>query len=107
MAAGSENSKEERCREAGGQMVDGHCIMPEVTFPTFIMSLNTTVLYHLGELADPVTGDKVKDLILAKHTIDTLEMLKKKTDGNLEADEKKMLNDILYDLKIRYVRICG
>lgn len=107
MTAKSDKSAGEKCRDAGGQMIDGNCVMPEVSFSAFIMSLNTTVLYHLGELADPVTGDKVKDLVLAKHTIDTLELLKNKTEGNLKEDERNMLNDILYDLKMRYVRNCG
>ncbi len=88
-------------------MIDGNCVLPEVTFPAFVMSLNTTVLYHLGELADPTSGERIRDLTLAKHTIDTLEMLKEKTEGNLKPDEKHMLNDILYDLKMRYVRVCG
>ncbi|MFP3984389.1 MAG: DUF1844 domain-containing protein [Desulfurivibrionaceae bacterium] len=107
MAADSGKPEEEKCREAGGRMVDGQCVMPEVTFSALVMSLNTTVLYHLGELPDPVKGDRIKDLVLAKHTIDTLEMLKEKTEGNLAQDEKNMLSEILYDLKMRYVKSCG
>ena len=83
---------------------DGKCRMPEVTFSAFIMSLSTSALFHLGEISDPSSGEKRKDLGLAKHAIDTLDMLEKKTRGNLDADEKSMLADILYDLKLRYVK---
>lgn len=85
---------------------DGKCMMPEVTFTAFILSLNTSVLYHLGELADPHTGAKNKDLVLAKHAIDTLSMLQEKTKGNLGDEEKKTLENILYDLRLRYVNAC-
>ncbi|MDW7774423.1 MAG: DUF1844 domain-containing protein [Desulfobulbaceae bacterium] len=77
--------------------------MPEVTFPGFILSLNTTALYHLGELSHPETGEKVIDLDLVKNTIDTLGLLRDKTRGNLDKDESELITNILYDLKMRYV----
>ena len=83
---------------------DGKCGMPEVTFTAFIMSLSTSALFHLGEISEPSTGEKRKDLVLAKHAIDTLDMLEKKTRGNLDADEEAMLGNILCDLKLRYVK---
>jgi hypothetical protein len=95
---------EERCKCAGGEMVDGQCIMPEVTFLAFIISLNTSALFHLGEIADPETGGTRQDLVLAKHTIDTLDLLKEKTKGNLTDEEENMLEKFLYDLKMRYVK---
>ena len=79
-------------------------ILPEVTFTTFIMSLNTSCLVCLGEVPEPSSGKTRKDLACAKHTIDTLEMLKEKTEGNLDHDERALLDHMLYDLKIRYVR---
>lgn len=79
-------------------------ILPEVTFTTFIMSLNTSCLVCLGEIPEPQSGEMLKDLACAKHTIDTLEMLKQKTKGNLEEDEEALLGHILYDLKMRYVK---
>ena len=94
---------EKECKCAGGKMVAGKCVMPEVTFSAFIMSLNTAALFHLGELADPETGGTRQDLVLAKHTIDTLDLLEKKTKGNLSDEEKSMLGKFLYDLKMRYV----
>lgn len=99
-----ESETEERCKCAGGEIVDGKCVMPEVTFLAFIMSLNTSALFHLGEIGDPETGATKQDLILAKHAIDTLDLLKKKTKGNLTEEEVNMLDKFLYDLKMRYVQ---
>ena len=81
---------------------NGKCVMPEVTFTTLVMSFNTSALFHLGELEDPVTGQNGKDLVLASHTVETLQMLSDKTKGNLTAKEQELLDHILADLKIRY-----
>jgi hypothetical protein len=78
--------------------------MPEVTFASLVLSLNTSALFHMGELKHPETGEKVLDLELAKHTIDTLDLLRQKTKGNLDSDESQLLENILYELKIRYVK---
>lgn len=96
----------EKCPE-GQVLKDGKCAMPEVTFTSFVMSLNTAALFHCGELADPETGKSCKDLVLAKHTIDTLDLLKEKTVGNLSKDEENLLETALYDLKLRYVKLTG
>lgn len=77
--------------------------LPQVTFPTFILSLNTSALFHLGKIPDPSTGERKKDLVLAKHAIDTLIMLRDKTTGNLEDDEKKLLETILFDVQLQFV----
>jgi hypothetical protein len=82
---------------------DGKCVMPEVTFTAFVMSLNTSALFHLGEISDPATGKKEQDLVLVKHTIDTLQLLEEKTKGNLTDEEQDLLRNALYDLKMRYV----
>ncbi len=78
--------------------------MPEVTFPAFILSLNTSVLYHLGEISDPATGKREPDYDLAKHGIDTLSLLESKTKGNLSKEEEELLKNILYDVKLKYVK---
>ncbi len=78
--------------------------MPEVTFASFIMSLNTSALYHLGEISDPESGEKRTDLVLAKHAIDSLSLLETKTRGNLTDEEKELLRMILFELKMRYVK---
>jgi hypothetical protein len=97
--------KNEECKPCpeGQVRKDGRCVMPEVTFTALVMSLNTSALFHLGEISDPATGAKSQDLVLAKHTIDTLKLLEDKTKGNLNGDEQDLSKHILYDLKMRYV----
>lgn len=101
--------KKEECKPCPEGQVrrDGKCVMPEVTFTAFVMSLNTSALFHLGEISDPATGLKNQDLVLAKHTIDTLKLLEDKTQGNLDGEEKDLLKNIIYDLKMRYVAKAG
>jgi hypothetical protein len=81
--------------------------LPEMNFPTFIMSMNASALVHLGVIEDPASGKKERNLPLAKQTIDILTMLEEKTRGNLSEDEEKMLKSILYDLKIIFVKEKG
>ena len=97
-----ENEECKPCPE-GQIRKDGKCVMPEVTFTAFVISLNTSALFHLGEISDPVTGEKNQDLILAKHTIDTLKLLEDKTRDNLDDEERDLLKNIIYDLRMRYV----
>ncbi len=78
--------------------------LPAINFATFIFSLNSSVLVHLGIIDDPASGKKVKNLALAKQTIDILVMLEEKTRGNLTEDEESMLKNILYDLRMIYVK---
>ncbi len=92
------------CGEGKVPNKDGRCVMPEVTFPAFVMSLNTSALYHLGEIADPQTGKRVVEPDLARHAIDTLVLIQNKTKGNLTVDEEELLKNILYDIKIRFVK---
>lgn len=79
--------------------------MPTVSFTSFILSLNTTALFHLGELPHPETGHKVLDLELARHSIDTLAMLEQKTKNNLSSEEQELINRVVYELKMRFIRI--
>lgn len=77
--------------------------MPEVDFPSFMMSLCTSVYIHLGEIPDPTTNQKETNLPLAKQTIDLITMLKEKTEGNRTEDEDKLLDEMLYSLRMRYL----
>jgi hypothetical protein len=77
---------------------------PEITFSSFVLSLSTSALVHLGEVPDPLTQKRDKLLPLAKQTIDMLGMLRDKTQGNLSPDEGKLLDHLLADLRWRYVR---
>ena len=76
--------------------------MPPVDFHTFVISLGSSALLHLGEL-EPESGEPQKDLAMAKHTIDILELLQIKTKGNLTPPEDKLLGSLLYDLRLRYI----
>jgi hypothetical protein len=76
---------------------------PAIDFHTFVLSLGSSALMHLGELERPGAGAAQKDLPMAKHTIDILAMLQEKTRGNLTADEGRLLESLLYDLRLRFV----
>jgi hypothetical protein len=78
--------------------------LPEITFSTFVFSLNTSTLVHLGDYPDPATGKSETDLPLAKQTIDLIALLEEKTRGNLTKDEENLIRHILYDLRLRYVQ---
>ncbi|PTN32738.1 DUF1844 domain-containing protein [Desulfonatronum sp. SC1] len=80
------------------------CVMPQVCFPTFVLSLSSSALVHLGEVPDPETGKTSENIEIAKHTIDILAMLEEKTKGNLDAEESKLLKDMLFELRMHYVR---
>lgn len=79
--------------------------LPRVDFASFCLSLATSALYHLGAAGDPETGETVpdKNLPLARQTIDALEMLRDKTRGNLDDEEDKLLESLLYELHVRFV----
>ncbi|HHI97216.1 MAG TPA: DUF1844 domain-containing protein [Thermodesulfatator atlanticus] len=81
--------------------------LPPVNFSMFVLSLNTSALVHLGQLPDPHTKEKKKDLALARQTIDILDMLKEKTRGNLTKEEEKLLDTILYELRMIYLKVSG
>jgi len=78
--------------------------LPEVDFSTFIVSLSTEILFHLGEIPHPGTGERQKNLSLAKQAIDTLAMMQEKTKGNLTEEEQKLLESMLYDLRMCFIR---
>jgi hypothetical protein len=78
--------------------------LPEISFTNLIISLSTSALIQLGEIQDPLTQQSAKNVPLAKQTIDLIGMLKEKTKGNLTSDEEKVVQNILYDLRMRYVK---
>jgi len=104
-----EPSKEEtKAQEAASaKKQEAEDQLPEINFPTFIISLNASALVNLGAIEDPASGKKVKNLLIAKQTIDILSMLEEKTRGNLTEEEEKILKNILYDLRIIYVKEKG
>lgn len=80
--------------------------MPKVDFSTFVLSLGTTALYQMGEMADPETRViGAADPLIAQQTIDTLEMIREKTRGNLDEEERKLIDSLLYELRMRFVEL--
>lgn len=80
-------------------------MMPEVTFSAFIISLASSALVGLGEAPDPANGKIMKDLSLARHNIDVLEMLRQKTLGNLNERECALLENLLCELRLKFVMV--
>lgn len=99
-----EEAKKEEKKEEDKKEDFQRAPLPEVNFNSLIFSLSSSALLHFGEIADPHTGEKRKDIALAKHSIDTIAMLEEKTKGNLTEEEKKFLDSILTDLRWRYVK---
>ncbi|MCK6515786.1 DUF1844 domain-containing protein [Myxococcota bacterium] len=76
----------------------------QVSFASFLVSLGRTALEHLGDM--PETESRA-DLDLARQTIDLLAILQDKTKGNLDAEEARLLESMLYELRMRYVKRAG
>jgi len=96
--------KEEMEKQAPEDEAESPPPLPEVNFTSLVFSLSSSALFHCGEIADPQTGERNKDLPLAKHAIDTIAMLKEKTEGNLTEEEQKFMDNVLTDLRWRYVK---
>lgn len=77
--------------------------LPPVDFATFLLSLGSSALMHMGDVPRPDTGKPQIDLDLAKHSIDLISMLEEKTKGNLTPQEAQLLEQLLFDLRLRYV----
>lgn len=77
--------------------------LPEINFSTFVISLSTQALMHLGEIANPISGKLDPDVPAAKQVIDILGMIREKTSGNLNTSEDRLVQDILFDLHMKYV----
>lgn len=75
----------------------------QIDFSTFIMSLTSSAFYHLGDIADPETGKTETNLPAVHQTIDMLTMLREKTQGNLNVEENKLLEQLIYELQMKYV----
>lgn len=76
----------------------------EIDFVTFVMSLGASALLNLGEHEDGTDGGPV-NLPLARQTIEILGLLREKTRGNLSADEDRTLDHVIYDLRMKYIKI--
>ncbi|HYB90887.1 MAG TPA: DUF1844 domain-containing protein [Candidatus Binataceae bacterium] len=78
---------------------------PEINFATFIVGLSTEALAALGEMPDPATGNRSRDLRAAQQLIDIIGMLRNKTRGNLDRNEEGLIDAILFDLRMKYVEL--
>ena len=79
---------------------------PEPSLKTFVSGLAGQVLINLGLFDNPLTGKRQVDLEQAKYSIDLLQILRDKMQGNLTDEEAKLISAILYDLRMRYVEAC-
>lgn len=77
--------------------------LPSIDFSTFVLSLSHSALMHLGEAPNPETGGVQVSLAMARQTIDLIGMLEEKTKGNLSGEEERLIAQILFDLRLRYV----
>ncbi len=82
-----------------------HAPLPPPSFTLLVLSLVTQARICLADLENPITRKKEFDVDAAKHHIDMLEMLDAKTSGNLSDQEKKLLDSVLYELRLRYVQM--
>ncbi len=109
---GPQPEKRDETKETAGPSPEGtpeetseeEQYLPEITFSSFVISLSTTALFHFGDFPDPSTNKAVKNLVAAKQLIDTLSMIEAKTKGNLDQNEKNLIEGVLFELRMRYVK---
>ena len=97
-------SKDAKQTDAGGPTEDPSV---PIDFSTFILSLSSSAAYHLGLAPHPENEEMSRNLPMAKQTIDILSILQEKTSGNLTGEEERLLAEILYNLRMAYVRERG
>lgn len=103
-SAAEQQAELERAAEAAESGdCGGQPCMPKPTFSTFVLSLASSALVQLGEVPDPSTGGTGEDLVLAKHSIDILHMLQEKTANGLDAEESRLIEGLLYELRMKFV----
>ena len=82
--------------------------MGDLSFTTFVVSLASSAAIHFGDLPDPETGERAEaNLEGAAQMIDILSLLEEKTRGNLTIEERQVLEQILYELRLRFVEASG
>lgn len=78
--------------------------LPAIDFSTFILSMSQSAMVHMGETPLPGGGVMKQDLTLAKQTIDILDLIRQKTQGNLTPEEAELLRELLYNLRLAFVK---
>jgi hypothetical protein len=79
--------------------------LPPIDFPTFVLSLSHSAFVHLGDAKNPVDSSQQVNLPLARQTIDLLALLQEKTKGNLSGEEERIIEQSIYDLRMRYAEV--
>lgn len=103
-AGAAEEAPAAAVQPAAGEAAGASAPAPRVDFATLVQSFFVTALYHLGLAADPTTGQaSAPDLPAARQNIEILELLEEKTRGNLDAEEARLLESVLYELRMRFV----
>ncbi|MDP2853711.1 MAG: DUF1844 domain-containing protein [Smithellaceae bacterium] len=102
-AAQTGPSVKEKVEEPATEPLD----YPPVNFTNFVISLSTSALFQFGDFPEYEGGKAAKNLPAAKQTIDILDMLNEKTKGNLDQNEANLIQGVLYELKMRYVKEKG
>jgi hypothetical protein len=89
-----------------GKSDSGVDALPPIDFSTFVLSISTSALYQMGKVPGPDGAAVVEpDLLVAQQTIDALKMLRAKTEGNLDHEESKLLDSLLYELHMNFVEL--
>jgi len=103
-----EDSKKSEFTLREDERGDARGDLPRIDFATFVLSLATSAMVHMGLVPDPEgAGREPVNLLLAQQAIDTLEMIQEKTRGNLDPEETKLLQSVLYELRMGYVKAKG
>ena len=100
----SDESADERGFRLQGDPGDAADPLPKIDFSTFVLSLAASALLHMGLVPNAEGKPQTPDLAMARQTIDTLEMLLEKTRGNLDGDEERLLQSVLYEVRMSFVR---
>ncbi|MBI5531373.1 MAG: DUF1844 domain-containing protein [Deltaproteobacteria bacterium] len=79
--------------------------LPSIDFSTFILSLSHSAFVYLGDAPTPDGAPAVKNLVMARQTIDILALLADKTRGNLTGEEERLLEQVVYELRLRFVEV--
>jgi hypothetical protein len=102
-AVAEEKARLRRQEQAAGGPAERAAPVPEADMRVFLAGLYTQTLVCLGDIKHPASGEAEQNLPEAQYLIDTIAMLKEKTKGNLSAEEGAYVDNILYDLRMRFV----
>jgi len=94
-----------QAKKPSGSKADESEKLPAIDFSTFVLSLSHSALVHLGDAPSPDGQPEERDLSLARQTIDLLAILQEKTRNNLTGEEERLLDQALYDLRVRFVEV--